>query len=82
MDKVRGALSTGYGFVEFSTPAHAVEALKKLQGMEVDNHVLELKFSKKSQGNTLLGLLGFVPVVPWCVTNCCFYTCSFVEGFA
>lgn len=46
MDKKRGALSTGYGFVEFASPSHVMEALKKMQGMELDGHVLELKFSK------------------------------------
>ncbi len=47
-DKKRGVLSTGYGFVEFSSPAHVAEALKKHQGMELDGHVLELKFSRNT----------------------------------
>jgi multiple RNA-binding domain-containing protein 1 len=40
-------LSMGFGFVEFATPEAVEEALKTLQGREVDGHSLELKRSTK-----------------------------------
>ena len=39
-------LSRGYGFVEFKTKEGALNALKVKQGKELDDHPLQLKFSK------------------------------------
>eukprot|EP01138_Halocafeteria_seosinensis_P002857 gb/GECG01002918.1/.p1 GENE.gb/GECG01002918.1/~~gb/GECG01002918.1/.p1 ORF type:complete len:897 (+),score=177.71 gb/GECG01002918.1/:1-2691(+) len=41
-------LSMGFGFVEFSDEAAAKEAIKRLQGVELDDHALELKVSAKT----------------------------------
>jgi multiple RNA-binding domain-containing protein 1 len=40
-------LTAGFGFVEFAARPSAMEALKKLQGVTVDEHALELKISTK-----------------------------------
>ena len=46
-------LSMGFGFVEFSTPQLAQQALKDLQHCEVEGHKLELKLSHRGvQGGT------------------------------
>ena len=41
-------LSMGFGFVEFSTPELAQQALKDLQHTDLDGHSLELKLSHRS----------------------------------
>ena len=41
-------LSMGFGFVQFSTPQQAQQALKDLQHTELDGHRLELKLSHRS----------------------------------
>lgn len=43
-------LSMGYGFVEFRSSNDATKALQQLQGIQLDNHALELKLS--SRGTT------------------------------
>ena len=40
-------LSMGYGFVEFDSCDHAQEAVKKMQGAELEGHRLELKLSHR-----------------------------------
>ena len=40
-------LSMGFGFVEFSTPQLALEALRDLQHAQLDGHKLELKLSHR-----------------------------------
>ncbi|XP_055350135.1 probable RNA-binding protein 19 [Paramacrobiotus metropolitanus] len=47
-----GLLSMGYGFVEFTTPQSAQEALKKLQHQQLDGHALELKMSDRTTNET------------------------------
>lgn len=42
-------LSMGFGFVEYATKEGATDALKTLQGVKLDGHVLELKLAKKGQ---------------------------------
>mmetsp|Transcript_36619 Transcript_36619/g.105353 ORF Transcript_36619/g.105353 Transcript_36619/m.105353 type:complete len:821 (-) Transcript_36619:42-2504(-) len=41
------SLSMGYGFVEFATPEQATEALKRRQGVVVDDHALQLQISQR-----------------------------------
>ena len=41
-------LSMGFGFVEFTTPGQAQQALKTLQRTELDGHTLELKLSHRT----------------------------------
>lgn len=41
-------LSMGFGFVEFSEESASKEAIKRLQGVELDDHALELKVSAKT----------------------------------
>jgi multiple RNA-binding domain-containing protein 1 len=40
-------LSMGYGFVQFDDPAHALSALQRLQGSELDGHQLVLSKAKR-----------------------------------
>eukprot|EP00475_Leptophrys_vorax_P038150 TRINITY_DN6675_c0_g1_i1.p1 TRINITY_DN6675_c0_g1~~TRINITY_DN6675_c0_g1_i1.p1 ORF type:complete len:780 (-),score=284.79 TRINITY_DN6675_c0_g1_i1:76-2361(-) len=40
-------LSMGYGFIEFVSPDSAMEALKRMQGYELNGHKLELKISSR-----------------------------------
>eukprot|EP00118_Oscarella_pearsei_P009093 m.50323 g.50323 ORF g.50323 m.50323 type:complete len:949 (+) comp34064_c0_seq16:20-2866(+) len=42
-------LSMGYGFIEFQQAGDAKEALKRLQGYQLDGHALELKFSDRAK---------------------------------
>ncbi|KAJ3195183.1 hypothetical protein HK101_000893 [Irineochytrium annulatum] len=44
-DKKGGKLSMGFGFVEFDSKDHAVQAMKAMQGFTLDKHQLQLKFS-------------------------------------
>ncbi len=44
-------LPMGFGFVEYRFQQHAKEALKTLQGKELDTHALQLKLSSKSSAN-------------------------------
>ena len=44
----REALSMGYGFVKFKKASDAKEAIKALQGSELDGHCLEIKFSNRT----------------------------------
>lgn len=39
-------LSTGFGFIEYESPDSAMTALKKLQGVQVDGHHLELSVAR------------------------------------
>lgn len=39
-------LSCGYGFIEFGSPEGASEALKGLQGIQVDGHFLQIRVAK------------------------------------
>lgn len=41
-------LSMGYGFVKFKKSSDAKEAIKSLQGCELDGHCLEIKFSNRT----------------------------------
>jgi len=43
-------VSSGYGFVEFTTVTGAMEALKKFQGVMVDGHELTLRVSRSRPG--------------------------------
>ena len=45
-------LSLGFGFVEFSSEAEALKAMKALQGKVVDGHALNIKLSTKSISST------------------------------
>ncbi|KAI9335296.1 hypothetical protein BDR26DRAFT_912132 [Obelidium mucronatum] len=46
-------LSMGFGFLEFDRKEDAIKAVKALQGVELDGHKLELKFSNATgKGNT------------------------------
>ncbi|KAI9505196.1 Multiple RNA-binding domain-containing protein 1 [Coemansia spiralis] len=40
-------LSMGFGFVEYKTPETAQQAIKAFQGIEVDDHALEIKLSDR-----------------------------------
>lgn len=40
--------SLGYGFADFDTPENSLEALKRFAGSVVDDHVINLQISKKS----------------------------------
>ncbi|CAF0804860.1 unnamed protein product [Brachionus calyciflorus] len=42
------SLSMGYGFVKFKKASHANEAIKKLQGHNLDGHNLEIKYSNRT----------------------------------
>lgn len=42
------ALSMGYGFVQFKTPATALKAIKELQNSTLEGHKLELKLSERT----------------------------------
>ncbi|RNA44438.1 putative RNA-binding 19, partial [Brachionus plicatilis] len=44
----RETLSMGYGFVKFKKSWDAKEAIKSLQGCELDGHCLEIKFSNRT----------------------------------
>ncbi|RNA26777.1 putative RNA-binding 19 [Brachionus plicatilis] len=44
----RETLSMGYGFVKFKKSLDAKEAIKSLQGCELDGHCLEIKFSNRT----------------------------------
>jgi multiple RNA-binding domain-containing protein 1 len=48
-DKDKAFLSMGFGFVEFVSTAHAHDALRKLQNVEVDGHRLQLKLSQRGE---------------------------------
>ncbi|XP_065830470.1 probable RNA-binding protein 19 [Oscarella lobularis] len=48
-------LSMGYGFIEFQRAGDAKEALKRLQGYQLEGHALELKFSNRDK-NAARGL--------------------------
>ena len=41
-------LSMGYGFVEFASPEDAQQALRKMHGARLDEHVLQLKLSSRA----------------------------------
>ncbi|KAJ3067372.1 putative RNA-binding protein 19 [Podochytrium sp. JEL0797] len=46
-------LSMGFGFLEFERKEDAIKAVKALQGVELDGHKLQLKFSNATgKGNT------------------------------
>uniref|UniRef100_A0A7S3JCN3 RRM domain-containing protein n=1 Tax=Euplotes harpa TaxID=151035 RepID=A0A7S3JCN3_9SPIT len=47
--KENGLQSSGYGFVEFENEEDTKKAIKKLQGVIVDEHVLKLKISRKDK---------------------------------
>ena len=40
-------LSMGYGFVEFESPSSSQDAIKQLQGADLDGHKLQLKMSNR-----------------------------------
>jgi len=44
-------LSMGYGFVEYASAKEAQSALKKLQGVDVDGHKLQLKMSSRTSAD-------------------------------
>ncbi|NXV76914.1 RBM19 protein, partial [Atlantisia rogersi] len=47
-DKAGTLLSMGFGFVEYKKPESAQKALRRLQGLSVDGHKLEVKISERA----------------------------------
>lgn len=54
-ERTQAAMSTGYGFVEFSDPQAAVEALKTLQRVQVDGHLLDLRVARSVSSEEYTG---------------------------
>ncbi|KAH9252538.1 hypothetical protein BASA81_009497 [Batrachochytrium salamandrivorans] len=51
--KTGGKLSLGFGFLGFATTEDATRCIKAMQNFKLDNHVLQLKYSKPADKPTL-----------------------------